>query len=84
MYRLALAPFLLVVPGGCLAKQLQTPAEDHAIQTKVMVERCRGEGAAPYTEAPCSPQLQKDLEKMSEGAVCIEAYAKGERCGGPQ
>ena len=63
--------------GGCLAKQLRAPVEDHYVQTRTIAERCKA------TE--CEPDLQEDLDAMAEQACALDAIVKGEDakgCGG--
>lgn len=73
MKQIALIATVLAL-SGCMTKQLMVPAEDHYVQTKVIAEKCRGDG---YPDAPCSKELQEDLDAMVKGAEAIDAIAKG-------
>ena len=50
---------------------LRELAEDHAIQTGAILDKCE----AGYPEAPCSPELVEDMEAMNKQAVCIAEFA---------
>ena len=73
---ITIATALLV--SGCLAKQLKHPAEDHYVQTKAIADNCREGGG--YAEAPCSGDLQEDLDAMQQQARCIYTITKAEKC----
>ena len=68
-----------VLAGGCLAKKLRAPVEDHFVQTQTIAERCK---------ADCDPEeLQEDLDAMAVQACLIDAIVKGndgEQCRGDQ
>lgn len=68
MKRIIVATIVLAC-SGCLAKKLQTPVEDHYIQTQAIAERCK---------ADCDPaELQEDLDAMAEQACLLDAIVKG-------
>lgn len=62
--------------GGCLTTKLRTPVEDHYVQTKTIAERCKTTG---YPEAPCSKELQEDLDAMAKQAELLDNIVKGQK-----
>jgi hypothetical protein len=72
----------LIFLTGCLAKTVAPLATEHAAQTETIAERCRDVNGHGYAEAPCSKQLQSDLDAMTVQATCIEAIMHGNACDG--
>jgi len=72
-----LALLLLPLCAGCLVRNLRAPVEDHAVQATVIAEGCKSER---YAEAPCSKELQEDLDAMAQQAKCINAAIAGKTC----
>lgn len=76
----ALAILAIVGCSGCM-HALRVPAEDHMIQTQTIADRCRTPIAVGgYTETPCSPELQADIDAMAKQARCITAITVAEKC----
>ena len=57
--------------AGCLSTQLKAPVMDHSVQLHVIADRCKGKGEVPYSEAPCSAELQADLDALAKQAELI-------------
>jgi len=77
MKRLAITTLLL---GGCMPA-LRGPAEDHYVLSQTIADACRGQaGNLNYPEAPCTPDLQADLDALALQARCIHAISIGEKC----
>lgn len=72
MTRVTIAALLLTLPSGCVKGALVTPAEDHHVQTRVVVDSCKADG---YGAGQCT---QEDLEAMADQACLIYAIVKGE------
>lgn len=71
--------FLLVGLSGCM-RALQGPAFDHSVQTATIAARCRTPvSAGGYTESPCSPELQADVDAMAKDAENIDDLTHGEK-----
>ena len=68
-----LIPLLLCC--SCLAHKLKGPAQDHAIQSEVIVQWCEEER---YGE--CPEEVVEATRIMAEQARCIEAITRAERC----
>lgn len=66
---------ICILSTSCM-HALRGPAEDHAIQANAIAEKCR----SGYPEAPCSKELQEDIEAMAKQADCIAAVTTGETC----
>lgn len=78
MKRIAIIAVALALPG-CM-RALKPHAEDHYVQTQTMADACRGQaGALSYPEAPCSPDLQADLDAAAEKARAILAVTRGQK-----
>ena len=76
----AFAMAALSVFSGC-AVALREPAENHYVLTQTIADACRGQGGnLNYPEAPCSPDLQEDLDAMAAQAKCLLAGLRGEKC----
>jgi len=70
----------LAAMSGCTFA-LREPAENHYVQTQVIADACRGQGGnLNYPEAPCSPDLQEDLDAMAEQARCLLSALNNEKC----
>ncbi len=77
-----LTPLIFILASGCLAKTVAPLATEHAAQIETVAERCRDVKGHGYAEAPCSKQLQSDLDAMQAQAICIEAIMHGNACDG--
>jgi hypothetical protein len=66
MRHVPIVALALLIPG-CLAGQLRAPAQDHHVQTQIIVEQCE---SGTYQ---CSPELLEDLQAMRDQACLIEA-----------
>lgn len=72
---------LAVGLSGCAMGSLRTQAEDHYVQTRTIADACRDQSRGlAYPEAPCSADLQADLDAMAKQAECVLAVTKGDPC----
>jgi hypothetical protein len=70
------AALLIFVPllfTGCLTKTLRVPAEDHAVQTTVILQRCE------LAEIDPCPVPLDDLRAMARQAELIDDIVKGDK-----
>lgn len=71
----------LAFSPGCM-RALRGPALDHAVQVDTIARKCQTPVATGgYTDSPCSPELQRDLDEMSKQADCVLAISEGRACG---
>ena len=67
--------------SGCAMGSLRAQAEDHYVQTRTIADACRDQSRGfAYPEAPCSADLQADLDAMAKQAECVLSITKGEPC----
>lgn len=64
------APLMLT---GCLSKVLKVPAEDHAVQSNVILQRCE------LAEIDPCPVPLEDLRAMARQAELIDDIVKGDK-----
>jgi len=70
------AALLVLVPlvlSGCLSKTLKVPAEDHAVQTNVILQRCE------LAEIDPCPVPLEDLRAMARQAELIDDIVKRDK-----
>lgn len=75
------AAILLIATLPACTLALREPLESHYVQSQTIADACRGQGGnLNYPEAPCSPDLQADLDAMAAQARCALAAVRNEKC----
>jgi len=69
----ALLIFVPLLLSGCLSKTLKVPAEDHAVQTNVILQRCE------LAEIDPCPVPLEDLRAMARQAELIDDIVKRDK-----